>query len=134
MSDDLTLWQQVLGAEHAAIYGYGLVGATNDLAEAAASALVVHRQRRSVCLDAVVALGGTPEESAPAYDIDRPADTEQARGTAAALEAACWPAYVALAGSDDRRTRLTGAGWLRESTVRAQAWDGSVAPLPGLDT
>ena len=134
MSDDLTLWQQVLGAEHAAIYGYGLVGATNDLAEGAASALVVHRQRRTWCIDAGVALGGVPEASAPAYDIAMPADPDAAAETAAALEAACWPAYVALAGSDDRRTRLTGAGWLRESTVRAQAWDGSVAPLPGLDT
>jgi hypothetical protein len=132
MSDDLTLWQQVLGAEHAAIYGYGLVGAVADLAEAATSALVVHRQRRGVCLDAVAALGGVPEASAPAYDVTRPADAAEARDTAAGLEAACWPAYLALTGSDDRRTRLTGAGWLRESVVRAQAWNGSVAPLPGL--
>jgi hypothetical protein len=133
MSDDLTLWQQVLGAEHAAIYGYGLVGATDDMAEAASSALAVHRQRRAVCLEAVVALGGTPEASAPAYDVVPPADAARAGDAAAALEAACWPAYLGLAGSDDRRTRLTGAGWVRESTVRAQSWNGSVAPLPGLD-
>lgn len=131
MTDDLTLWQDALAAEHAAIYGYGLVGAAEGMAEKAADALAIHRVRRSTCLDAVTARGGTPVSSAPAYRIEMPADADEAAGTAAALEAGCWPAYLALAGSTDRRARLTGAGWLRESAVRAQAWAGTVAPLPG---
>lgn len=131
MSDDLDLWQQVLRAEHAAIYGYGLVGAVPGLAEAASASLTTHRQRRSTCIDAVVALGGTPDSSAPAYDLAMPDSTVAGEATAAELEAACWPAYLALAGSADRRTRATGAAWLRESVVRAQAWDGTVAALPG---
>jgi hypothetical protein len=47
MSDDLRVWQQVLGAEHAAIYGYGLVGAVEGLADPASRSLTVHRQRRT---------------------------------------------------------------------------------------
>lgn len=128
---DLELWQQVLRAEHAAIYGYGLVGATPGLAAGASAALATHRRRRSTCMDAVVALGGTPDSSAPAYDLAMPGSADAGEVAAAELEAACWPAYLALVGSADRATRATGAAWLRESVVRAQAWDGTVAALPG---
>jgi hypothetical protein len=131
---DIELWQQALAAEHAAIYGYGLVGAVDGLADRASRSLAVHRQRRTWCMDSVVALGGVPEASAPAYDIAMPADPDAAAETAAALEAACWPGYAGLCSSADRPTRLTGAGWLRQSAVHAVSWSGAVPPLPGLDT
>ncbi len=133
MSDDLTLWQQTLAAEHAAIWGLGLVGATPPLAVPASAALDVHRARRTRCADAVLALGGDPVASAPAYDIAGPDTQRAARTLAADLEAGCAVAYAALAGAGQRRARLQAAAWLRESTVAIWGWSGTVLALPGLD-
>lgn len=133
MSDDLELWQQTLAAEHAAIWGYGLVGATQPLAAAAKATLDVHRSRRTRCVDAVVALGGDPVTSAVAYELDRPPNAAAARRLAADLEQTCSVAYAALSGAETRRTRLQATQWLRESAVAAWAWDGEVPILPGLE-
>ncbi len=133
MNDDLALWQQTLAAEHAAIWGFGLVGATPPLAAPAAAALDVHRTRRTRCSDAVVALGGTPVPSAPAYDIDKPESPRRGRELATDLEEACSVAYAALAGASQRATRLQGAGWLRESSIAIWGWSDTVPALPGLD-
>lgn len=133
MSDDVELWQQALAAEHAAIWGLGLVGATAPLAVPAAAALYVHRVRRSRCTDAVVGLGGVPVASAPAYDIAKPATPRAARALAADLEEGCSVAYTALAGALQRRSRLQAGAWLRETAVSIWGWSGFVPALPGFD-
>lgn len=133
MSDDLTLWQQTLAAEHAAIWGFGLVGATAPLAVPASAALDLHRGRRTRCADMVVALGGEPVASAPAYDIARPSTPRAARELAADLEEGCSVAYAALTGAGQRRSRLQGAAWLRQTTVAIWRWSGDVPALPGLE-
>lgn len=132
MIDDVTLWQQVLAGEHAAIWAYGLVGATAQLAPTGDAALRTHRARRTRCSDEVLALGGQPVTSAPAYDVARPANEADARTLAADLEQGCAVGYAALAGADDRRARLVAARWLRESAIDAWQWDGEVPVLPGL--
>ncbi|MEO8107893.1 MAG: DUF4439 domain-containing protein [Actinomycetes bacterium] len=134
MNDDLTLWQQGLAAEHAAIWGFGLVGATPPLALPAAAALDVHRTRRTRCIDAVVALGGSPVPSAPAYDIAKPPSARQGKALAADLEQSCGVAYAALAGAAQRATRLQGAAWLRESSIAIWGWIDTVPALPGLNS
>ena len=132
MSDDLTLWQQALAAEHAAIWGLGLVGATPPLAVPASAALNAHRARRTRCTDAVVALGGVPVPSAPAYDIAKPASARQGRTLATDLEEACSVAYASLAGATQRGARLQAAAWLRESSIAIWGWSETVPALPGL--
>ena len=133
MSEDLELWQQTLATEHAAIWGYGLVGATTPLATPASAAADTHRSRRARCVDAVVALGGDPVTSPVAYELERPPNAAAARRLAADLEQSCSVAYAALSGAEKRRTRLLASQWLRESAVALWAWDGEVPVLPGLE-
>jgi hypothetical protein len=133
MSDDIERWQQALAAEHAAIWAYGLVGATPPLAAPASAALDTHRGRRARCVDAVVSLGGDPVTSAVAYEVEHPRSADEGRRVAADLEQRCSVAYAALSGADERRTRLQAAQWLRESAVATWAWDGEVPVLPGLE-
>lgn len=133
MADDLDLWQQTLTAEHSTIWAYGLVGATLPLALPADAALGVHRERRARCVDEIVALGGDPTVSAPAYDVEAPANEAAARELAAQLEDSCAIAYAALSGADGRRSRLLAAQWLRQSAISIWGWNGELAVLPGLE-
>jgi hypothetical protein len=134
MTDDLDHWQQTLAAEHATIWGYGLVGSTPLLAAPAEVALGAHRARRTRCADAVVALGGEPVTSASAYDLAAPVDAADARRLASDLEHTCSAAYVVLAGAQQRPTRLQAAQWLRESAIAMWNWSGQVDELPGLES
>jgi hypothetical protein len=115
------------------IWSYGLVGATDGLADAAEAELVVHRARRATCIDAIVADGARPVASAPAYNVKKPATESAARRLAADLEAGAATAYVSLAGAADRRTRLLAAAWLRQSSIAQTRWDGTIPALPGFD-
>ncbi len=133
MDGDLALWQQCLATEHSTIWAYGLVGATRPLAVPADAALRVHRDRRTRSADQVVALGGEPVASAPAYDVEAPTNAASARKLAASLERSCGVAYAALAGAGDRSTRLVAAQWLRESAIASWEWDGELPVLPGLE-
>lgn len=130
--DDLARWQQTLAAEHATIWGLGLVGAALPAALPAEAALDAHRRRRTRCADEVVRLGGDPVASAPAYDVTAPPNAPAARRLAAELEDACSVTYAALAGADERSARLQGAQWLRESAIATWAWSGTVPELPGI--
>src|SRR4051812_13431074 len=76
MSDSelLTAAQAALRAEHAAVYGYGVVGGRvreGRRAEARA-AYDAHRARRDGLRRTVRGLGATPEESAGAYALPFP--------------------------------------------------------------
>lgn len=130
---ELERWQWTLAAEHAAIWAYGLVGATPPLAAAASAAIETHRGRRARCIDVVVALGGDPVSGAVAYEVERPEGAAAGRQLAADIERRCSVAYAALAGADERPTRLQAARWLRESAVTTWTWDGEVPVLPGLE-
>ena len=130
---DVDLWQDTLATEHAVIWSYGLVGATGDLAEAATAELQDHRFHRSVCMDAVVALGQEPVASAPAYEVPKPPSEEAARRLAVELESSAATSYVALVGASNRATRLIAAQWLRESAIAQTRWGGVVPELPGYD-
>ncbi len=133
MSSDLAIWQQTLAVEHSTIWAYGLVGATPPMAVPARAAIGVHRDRRTRCADEVVALGGDPVTSAPAYDVIAPADEAGARKLAATLEENCTLAYVALSAASDRSARLLAAQWLRGSAIAIWGWDGELPALPGLE-
>ncbi|MCZ3386303.1 MAG: ferritin-like domain-containing protein [Actinomycetia bacterium] len=133
MSEELDLWQQTLAAEHAAIWVYGLVGATTSMALPAEAALRVHRERRTRCVDEVVALGGQPNTSAPAYDVAAPTNPTEASDLAATVEQSCTVVYAALAGAAGKGSRLLAAQWLRESAIAMWGWDGELPVLPGLE-
>ena len=130
---DLELWQTTLAAEHAVIWGYGLVGSTPGLATQAQLSLRQHRDRRTVCVEAVTAIGADPVASEPAYELARPSNDTEARRQAAELEARTNAAYAALAGADAGATRLLAAQWLREGAIAQTRWSGEIPPLPGFN-
>ncbi|MGW1148736.1 DUF4439 domain-containing protein, partial [Streptomyces sp. NPDC002454] len=71
---ELTALRAALAAEHAAVYGYGVVGGRvhEDRRDEARTAYEAHRARRDELVRAVRDLGGEPEAAAPAYALPFP--------------------------------------------------------------
>lgn len=129
--------QTALAAEHAAIYGYGVVGAHGgeEYAMAADRDWNVHRAHR----DTLVALlrqrhleapGAKPAYALP-FDVTTP---RTAARLAAHLEDGIAAAYLVLVGVQDVKLRSLGARMLRDATVRGARWGGSTAAFPGMDS
>ena len=127
--------RRTLGAEHAAIYGYGVVGArlTGAGAAAALAAYDAHRARRDRLVALLARAGGEPVPAEPAYALPSPVtDAAAAVRLAGNLElgvAACYADLVA-AGADALRALAATA--LQEAAVRAASWRGRGVPFPGL--
>jgi hypothetical protein len=117
--------QAVLAAEHAAVYGYGAVGAklTGSERTAASAAESAHRARRDAVSLQLSGLKVTPIPAAPAYTLPFPVLTEQdALRLAVLLEervAAAWRTAVPVTTGSARRTALAG---LTDCAVRATRW------------
>ncbi|MEU7073841.1 ferritin-like domain-containing protein [Streptomyces narbonensis] len=127
--------QAALAAEHAAVYGYGVVGGrigTARKAEATA-AFEAHRARRDALRRTVRDLGGTPVAAAAAYELPFPvADTAGAVRLAAVLEDRVAGVYSDLVRAGRGPLRGEAAAALREAAVRAVRWRGSDVTFPGL--
>jgi hypothetical protein len=127
--------QAALAAEHAAVYGYGVVGARIGAAREAEarSAYDAHRARRDALRRTVTDLGGTPVVAAPAYDLPFPVpDPAAAVRLAAELEDRVAAVYADLVRATTADLRGDAAGWLREAAVRAARWRGGSVAFPGL--
>ncbi|MEV8627916.1 ferritin-like domain-containing protein [Streptomyces sp. NBC_01268] len=127
--------QAALAAEHAAVYGYGVVGARVGEARRAeaTAAYEGHRARRDALRRTVRDLGGEPVAAAAAYELpfDVP-DTAAAIRLAAVLEDRVAGVYSDLVRSADGPLRKDAAAALREAAVRAVRWRGSDVTFPGL--
>jgi Domain of unknown function (DUF4439) len=111
-------------AEHAAVYGYGLLGARLDEAgrRVAQIGYDSHRVRRDQLVAALVAAGGTAPAPLPSYDI-AVADAAGAMALAIRIEVELsvrWRDLVGATG-DAALRRLAVAG-LQETAVRAAQW------------
>ncbi|MFD7918552.1 ferritin-like domain-containing protein [Streptomyces sp. NPDC059740] len=127
--------QAALEAEHAAVYGYGVVGArvTGDRRAAAQQAYDAHRARRDALHRQVVDLGGTPRAAAAAYALPFPVpDAAAAVRLAAELEDRVAAVYADLVRDGGNGRRREAATALRDSAVRAVRWRGSGPAFPGL--
>ncbi|MEU8571150.1 DUF4439 domain-containing protein [Streptomyces pathocidini] len=136
-SEDQTLAavQAALGAEHAAVYGYGVVGGRvgADRRGQAREAYDAHRARRDALARAVRDLGGRPEASAAAYALPFPVpDEASAARLAAELEDRVAGVYGDLVRSAEGELRREAAAALREAAVRAVRWRGGSVAFPGL--
>ena len=123
-ASDVTLLTTLLGAEHAAIYGYGVLGARLDdgARREAVQVLNRHRSRRDQLTAQLVAGGVVPAESEPAYDI-AVADQARALSLAVNLEeglAVRWRDLVG--GTDNRELRRLGVSGLQETALQATRW------------
>ncbi|CNG38433.1 hypothetical alanine rich protein [Mycobacterium tuberculosis] len=130
--------QTALAAEHAAVYGYGVLGARlrGTLRETAKQMWDGHRAQR----DALVSiLSVPPVPAAAAYRLPvRPADTRGAARLAAALEEDVAGAYVGVAGLSSPDLRAFAADSAQRAMARSARWRakaGEAAPpeaFPGL--
>ncbi|MFJ3666744.1 ferritin-like domain-containing protein [Streptomyces sp. NPDC090106] len=132
---ELTALQAALAAEHAAVYGYGVVGGRirEGRRTEARAAYDAHRARRDVLARQVKDLGGTPVAAAAGYALPFAVpDSEAAVRLAAELEDRVAGVYSDLVRAATGDERATAAEALREAAVRAVRWRGESVAFPGL--
>ncbi|TXS73506.1 DUF4439 domain-containing protein [Streptomyces sp. me109] len=132
---ELTALQAALAAEHAVVYGYGVVGGRigESRRGEARAAYDAHRARRDELARAIRDLGGQPAPAAAAYALPFAVDDSGAAVRfAAELEERVAGSYSDLvrAASGDRRRSAAEA--LREAAVRGVRWRGESVAFPGL--
>jgi hypothetical protein len=140
MSGTTDAFAAALSAEHAAVYGYGVVGAHLDAATqgTARDCEAAHRNRRDNLLLRLSAANVTPPAASAAYTLPFPiTDRDSAMKLAAALEegtARAWRSAVAATTGDERKVSLDA---LTDCAVRATQWKKTagltpvVVPFPG---
>lgn len=127
--------QEVLAAEHALVYGYGVAGArlSGSARGRAQRAWNQHRARRDQLARLVTERGGEAVPAAATYALPSPVDSAQdALLLATLLEerlAAVWADTVTTVEGGLRDLAVEG---LREAAVAAALWRGGSVPFPGL--
>ncbi|CAL9434227.1 ferritin-like domain-containing protein [Streptomyces sp. ICN988] len=127
--------QAALAAEHAAVYGYGVVGGRvgEKRRTEARAAYDAHRARRDALARDVRDLGGEPVAAAAGYALPFSVpDSAAAVRLAADLEDRVAGVYSDLVRAAEGDARATAAGALREAAVRAARWRGGSVAFPGL--
>ncbi|CBG69647.1 MULTISPECIES: ferritin-like domain-containing protein [Streptomyces] len=134
-SGELKAVQAALAAEHAAVYGYGVVGGKIGQARQgeARSAYDAHRARRDRLVRVVRDLGGEPAAAAAGYALPfQVTDSGSAERLAAELEERVAGVYSDLVRASEGDRRGAAAEALREAAVRAVRWRGESVAFPGL--
>jgi Domain of unknown function (DUF4439) len=118
--------QTALAAEHAVIWGYGVVGAHagDALLPAVRAADDAHRTRRDATITLITTYGGTPVPTGPEYALPFPV-TDRASALRLALHleegaAAAW--RYTVAATDDTEVRRTALTALSDAAVQATRW------------
>ena len=129
--------QGALAAEHAAVYGYGVVGAMLEgsaRAHARAS-WTAHQIARDVLVSMLAKLGATPVAASPAYQLPcAVTNADLAKKLAAALEDGVTRAYLAAVAVADPTLRAFAARAMQTSANRAVSWRGTTVAFPGMPT
>ncbi|GAA4333007.1 hypothetical protein GCM10023086_64110 [Streptomyces venetus] len=132
---ELRALQAALAAEHAAVYGYGVVGGrVGDRRRAEARAAYdAHRARRDGLVREIKDLGGRPLAASAGYALPFPVpDAAAAVRLAAELEDRVAGVYSDLVRAAGGPRRSLAAEALREAAVRAVRWRGESVAFPGL--
>lgn len=132
---ELAALQAALAAEHAAVYGYGVVGGRirEGRRAEARTAWDAHRARRDALARRVRDLGAEPVAASAAYALPFPVeDSDAAVRFAAELEDRVAAVYADLVRASEGDRRALGAEALREAAVRAVRWRGESVAFPGL--
>ncbi len=132
--------QSCLSAEHAALYGYGVLGGVlagvsggaTDLARAQSS-YAVHRELREDLIALISGVAERPVAAAAAYDLPFAVqDGRSCRRLARLLEHRTASVYgLAVAATVDEE-RAFAAAALRGCALREVAWGADVEPFPGM--
>ncbi|MFD5266069.1 ferritin-like domain-containing protein [Streptomyces sp. NPDC058335] len=132
---ELTALQAALAAEHAAVYGYGVVGGRirEGRRTEARAAYDAHRARRDALAREVRDLGTEPIAASAAYALPFAVpDSAAAVRLAAELEERVAGVYSDLVRAATGARRREAAEALREAAVRAVRWHGGSVAFPGL--
>ena len=132
---DITALQGALAAEHAAVYGYGVVGAMLSGADQALAHTdwIAHQEARDTLEAMLGKLGATPVAASPAYQLPfTVTDAAEAKALAALLEEGVTQAYLAVVAVRDRTLRSFGALAMQPPANRAASWRGSTVAFPGM--
>lgn len=132
---ELQALQAALAAEHAAVYGYGVVGGRirRERRADAQTAYDAHRARRDALVREVRDMGGRPVAAAAGYALPFPVpDSAAAVRFAAELEDRVAGVYSDLVRACGGERRREAAVALREAAVRAARWRGESVAFPGL--
>jgi len=133
--------QQALGAEHAAVWVYGLVSAflPNSLNKAVTEGITAHRARRDATERLLASAGVAPRPAEAAYLPPAPVSNQASAinllVTAETDTCVAWRAV--LDRTDDAALRRAGLEALTSAAVRAVRWrkaagtSPSVTPMPG---
>jgi len=131
-----------LAAEHAAVWGYGVVGAAlpADKRDLAAAAENAHRDSRDRLVALLAERGADPVGAEGGYELPFPVLSEVDAATlAVTLEDGVSAAYVRVLGdAAEEGTRELAVGALGSTEVRAVAWRTRAKqkpvtnPFPGL--
>ena len=121
---EVQLLQALLAAEHAVVYGYGVLGARLDdaLRPTARQVSDGHRARRDALTALLLDRGAPAPPALMAYDVTV-AHQSEALALAVRLEeglAVLWRDLVG--GAPELKLRLLGAAGLSEVAVRAARW------------
>lgn len=133
--EELEAAQAALAAEHAAVYGYAVLGGrlTGKRGTQATAAYDGHRAQRDALVRTVRDLGGAPVAADAAYALPFAVrDPEAAVRLAAVLEDRIAGVYSDLVRATEGPLRREAAGALREAAVRAVRWRGTGVAFPGL--
>jgi Domain of unknown function (DUF4439) len=126
--------QTAVAAEHAVIWGYGVVGAHagDALVAMVRDADDAHRTLRDATITLITRYGGTPVATEPEYALPFPVtDRNSALRLAVHLEegaAAAW--RYAVAATDDVEVRRTALVALTDAAVRATRWRLALPTTP----
>ncbi|MFJ6794046.1 ferritin-like domain-containing protein [Streptomyces sp. NPDC091268] len=126
--------QSALAAEHAAAYGYGVIGARAAGRQGEArEAYGEHLARRDALARTVRELGGSPRSAEAAYALPFAVrSTEDAERLAAVIEDRVAGAYSDLVRAAEGPLRREAADALSAAAVRAARWRGVGVAFPGL--
>ncbi|WUN35914.1 ferritin-like domain-containing protein [Kitasatospora sp. NBC_00315] len=131
-----TAVQSALAAEHAAVYGYGVVGAKlpDDQRRADARAgYAAHEAERDTWRRLLAGAGASPGAAAPGYQLPFPvSDATGATALAAHIETRLRDTYAELVAALPADRRAPAADALRIAALQARHWGAASTAFPGL--
>lgn len=134
--------QSCLAAEHAAVFGYALLGgvlaagaSTAPAARLAVASYDEHRRRRDSLTELIADGGGAPAVASATYQTPfRVGDLASARHLARVLESRCASVYAQATAQLSGDGRLLTSATLLDCATRGGSWGASVSAFPGLTT
>lgn len=130
--------QDLLAAEHASFWIFGILGArvsgSTDPALRASleTGYAAHRARRDELVARLRELGEEPVEAAAAYRIPTGSAPKRVRAEAARVEEACAGAYLMLVAESTGADRAWAIQAATEAAIRRVVFTPEVQPFPGL--